>query len=139
MALIDVDLDTVDDGTVPIPEGNWLYRIVASEKKQNNDGKGFHIEWSVELAESVMASTVDGEGKPMQVDKKGTKRAVRTSLKADALWNLKQFVSQSGGHWGREGFQTEELHDHMVRITTSIQEYNGQPRNNLGPPYTRVA
>jgi hypothetical protein len=124
MAHIDVNLDEVQDQGEAHPEGLTLVRIAKAEIKSKKGDEGSkYINWQLE---------------PIGTDNHRPLFLI-TSLKTDALWNLKGFLKEAGVQWNSDGsFDTEEALGAEVHVTVGLEEYDGQIRNRVKPPYKRA-
>lgn len=124
--LINLNLEGVDDGSDPLPEGLRLVRIRSAERK---DGKQYpYIE--------VRMNPLDLPG--------SEKRTVRLTLSfhPDAQWNLKRFVKAARIPFGPEGFHLEDFIGKELYVSLKIVPDRDDPeikRNDVGPPYQRAA
>lgn len=123
MAFIDVNLDVVESNSEVHPEGMTLVEITEAEVKTAKEGGGKYINWKCKV--------VNSENKrPLWII---------TSLKPDALWNLKRLVEACGYKWDPAGFNTEDLYGRQVYVEVTQEEYNGSPSNKVKPNYKPAA
>ena len=121
MAHIDVNLDAVEDQSGEChPEGQLLIRIAKAEIRDNKEKTGKYINWQLNPVESENKKPV----------------FLMTSLKPEALWNLKQFLKAAGVQWHSDGsFDTEDAMGQEVWVTIIKEVYEGNEQNKVKPPY----
>lgn len=123
MAHIDVNLDDVKEGELH-PEGLTLVRIAKGEiRSKKGDESSKYINWQLEA--------IDTDNKrPLYL---------MTSLKLEALWNLKSFLQEAGVQWNSDGsFDTEEALGAEIYVTVGQEEYDGTIRNTVKKPYKKA-
>jgi hypothetical protein len=121
MAVINVNLDAVEERERRVhQEGLLGVRVVDAEIRDNKAKDGQYINWRLDPIEGDNNSPV----------------WLMTSLKPDALWNLKRFLKECGFQWESDGgFDTADVLGSEVYVTVTIEEYQGEPRNRVGMPY----
>jgi hypothetical protein len=124
MPRINVDLNAVEDQSGEVhPDGETLVRVVDSELKDNKAGDAKYINWRLKALGTE-------NNRPLYL---------MTSLKPNALWNLKNFVKGCGQEeFDPDGFDSDELHGIELYVTVSTEVYEGQPQNKVGGPYRRA-
>lgn len=120
MAHIDVNMNEVEDTSVPHPDGPLLVRVVKGEVRDTKAGDSKYINWQL--------NPVEGNNKrPI---------FLMTSLKPEALWNLQRFFKAAQYEWETDGsFNTEDLLGKELFVSVTQEEYNGEMTNRVGPPY----
>lgn len=125
--LINLNLEGVDDGSDPLPEGLRLMRIKSADRKHKEGSEYPYIE--------VRMNPLDLPG--------SEKRSVRLTLSfhPDAQWNLKRFVKAAGIPFNAAGFYMEDFVGKELYVTLKITPDRNDPeikRNEVGPPYSRA-
>lgn len=122
---VDINLDEVDDGREPLPDGVVEMRVVSVEKKQK-EGAGKYPYLDLRLS-------------PMNGDMMKRKFMHILSFHPEALWNLKLFVKGTGVEFTPKGFNYKDLLNKTVAVTTRTEETpEGDKRNKFQPPYHRI-
>jgi hypothetical protein len=125
MAHININLDEVKVNTgEPHPEGRLRIRVKKGELRDNKAGDGKYINWQLE---------------PVGTDNKRP-AWLKTSLKPEALWNLKQFLQACRFKWSSDGtFNIEDVLGCEADVNCGVFVRNdGEKDNNIGPPYHQV-
>lgn len=125
MAHIDINLNEVPDQGEAHPDGQTHVRIKKGELLENKAKDGKHIRWQLEVVGSE-------NHMPLWL---------RTSLKKDALWNLKAFLQKAGVQWQTDGsFDIEDAlgAELYVEVGRDVGD-DGTTRNEVGPPYNELA
>jgi hypothetical protein len=125
MAHIDVNLDAVEDtGSELHPEGMLLVQVAKAEVRENKKKDGKYINWQLNPVESANKRPI----------------YLMTSLKPEALWNLKRFLKECGVAWSSDGsFSTDDVLGCQVWVTIVQEEYSGEIRNKANSPYRKAA
>jgi hypothetical protein len=109
---------------VRIPEGDYLCKILKHEKKRKEGGSSYYFNWHLQVVE-------DAQGKEKH---KGTPLYYITSLKPEALFNLRNFIfAASDGKKNVTGktvnFDPKTLYGKQVGVTVEDDEYEGKMRS----------
>jgi len=112
----------VEAGFEPVPVGRYTVLVSNAEiraKKGGTAGEKF-INWQL----TILAPSHEG-------------RIVwlMTSLKTEALWNLKSFLAAAGAKMDDTGFATEDVVGLKLDVNVEQDEYEGRIRNRISPPY----
>jgi len=94
-----------------IPEGDYLGKIIDQELKPNNAGDSKYFRWAIQVAQGEF---------------KGKKVYLNTSLKPDALWNLRNLIHAATGKnvAGKQlDFDPEKLYGKLIGMTVEDNEY----------------
>jgi len=126
MAFININLEDVDDGSEPFPEGTHLVRVKSAQHKHKEGSEYPYIE--------VRMNALD-------VDDKFTKRDLRLTLSfhPNAMWNMKRFVSKAGIPWDARGIDSDDFVGKELFVTIKNRPDNDDPtmtRTDIGPPYS---
>jgi len=120
MAIIDVDLNSVDDSMPLHPEGPLKVRVATKEKMRNKADDGDYIKCGCEPVDNEIRSWV----------------WVNLSLKDDALKYTKRFLQAAGVQWTPNGkFDDDELLGKELYVNVTIGEWEGNKKNEAGLPY----
>lgn len=125
MAHINIDMNQVEDtGGEPHTEGMHAFEIHKATLEDNKSGGGQHIRWQL---------------KPIASEVSKRHVFLRTSLKADALWNLKGFLKDGLGQaeFDPSGFDLDNYVGMKVQVNCKVTEYNGEPTNEVTRPYKK--
>jgi hypothetical protein len=98
-------------GGARIPEGDYLAKIVETELKDNAAGTGRYFRWKLQIASGEF---------------KGKSVYMTTSLKPEALWNLRNLIHAATGKnvAGKQlDFDPEKLYGKQIGITVEDNEY----------------
>src|SRR6266852_2704899 len=101
---INLNLDGVDDGSEPIPDGVHLVRVKSAERK-HKEGSDYPY--------------IDTRMTPLDVPGM-EKRSLRLTLSfhPDALWNLKRFMKAARIEWSSDGFHLEDFVGKELYVST---------------------
>ena len=121
MARIDVNLDEAPDSFGELhPEGMLAVRIVSGEVRDTKSGDGKYINWRLDPIESE-------NKKPVWL---------MTSLKREALWNLKALLKSARVQWSTDGsFDLEDAFGAELLVNVKHEMYQGELRERVGTPY----
>ena len=124
MEVVNVNLETVDDGRELHPEGPLHVRVVSCEERETSDGSGTHLNWRLD--------PVDSENhKPL---------FLITSLKPHALWKLKGFLKACQFQWNSDGtFDFTDVLGSELIVNVQHETYNNDIQDKPGMPYKAVA
>jgi hypothetical protein len=128
MAHIRINLDDVDDGSEPFPEGQHLVRVTSAQHKHKDGSEYPYIE--------VRMNALD-------VEEKFQKRNLRLTLSfhPNAMWNLKRFVSKAGIPWDTDGIDTDDFQGRELFVTVRNRADDDDPtmiRTDISPPYSKA-
>ncbi len=112
-------LDKVETGLEPLPSGRYKVKLTHAEKRTTQDGSEY-IAWQ---------ATVEGG------EYEGRKIFWNTSLKENALWNLKGLLEAAKVEFDPEGFNTEDALGKLVELQIDVEEYEGRQVNRVSPNY----
>jgi len=126
MAHININLDDVDDGSEPFPEGQHLVRVVSAAHKHKEGSEFPYIEVRMQA---------------LDVEEKFQKRQLRLTLSfhPNAMWNLKRFVAKAGVPWDTGGLDTDDFTGKELFVTIKNRPDNDDPtmvRTDVSPPYS---
>src|SRR5262245_15911472 len=126
MAHININLEDVDDGTEPFPEGQHLVRVVGAQHKHKDGSEYPYIEVRMQA---------------LDVEDKFQKRQLRLTLSfhPNALWNLKRFVATAQIPWETQGLATDDFVGKELFVTLTNRPDNDDPtmiRTDVSPPYS---
>lgn len=125
MPKLKVDFSGVDPdirrggGTAHIPEGDYLAKIVDSEMRESEKSGSRYLSWKLAVS--------NGEFK-------GKTLYHITSLKPDALWNLRNFIHAATGKnvAGKAlNVDTTALEGKVIAVTVEDDEYEGKVRSRI--------
>lgn len=125
MSHININLDEVAGaGGEPHPEGQLHIRVKKGEIKDNKAGDAKYINWQLDPVGTINKSPA----------------WLMTSLKPDALWNLKAFLQGCKFKWNSDGsFNLEDVLGSEVIVTCGVRVLDdGRKTNQIGPPYSKV-
>jgi len=117
--LINIDLDTIDDGTDPVPDGQPPARIHSVIRKLKQGGEYPYFEIQM---------------KPLEQPNKTL--WLNLSMHPKALWNLKLFVKALG--LPMKGLNLQDALGLTIAPTVKIVPSRNDPDrkiNEVGPPY----
>jgi hypothetical protein len=121
---ISVNLQGVKTELEQLPKGRYLCNVYAIEKKANNKGDGFYIQWTLK----VSADHPDE-------DYTGRTLYYITSLKQDALWNLKRTLIALGDEPDDLDQELDiEPEDYLGRQCVAdckTEMYQGEPKTRV--------
>jgi hypothetical protein len=128
MAHININLEDVDDGSEPFPEGQHLVRVLSAQHKHKDGSEYPYIE--------VRMNALD-------VEDKFQKRNLRLTLSfhPNALWNLKRFVAKAGIPWDGSGLDTDDFANRELFVNVKNRADDDDPtmiRTDIGPPYSKA-
>lgn len=124
---INIDLDEVDDGRTPVPDGSHIVEVLSAEKKQKEGSAYPYIEVTMRIPSGEYANK---------------KLWVNLSFNPKALWNMKLFCAGAGVKWTKQGFRMSDIVGKRLAVTTKIQDGFKDPNqkvNAVNPPYTQAA
>ena len=125
MAKLKVDFTGVDPdirrggGVAHIPEGDYLAKIVSSEVRESEKSGSRYISWKMSIANGEF------KGKPLYHI---------TSLKREALWNLRNLIHAAVGKnvAGKAlNVDTTAIEGKIIAITVEDDEYEGKIRSRI--------
>lgn len=122
---ININLDDVDDGREPLPDG--IYEcIVKSAAKKKKEGKEFPY--------------IDVRLKPEHPDYAKRTLFLTLSFYPKALWNMKLFCKAANVAWTSRGFALAELIGKRVAVTvgTRPEQEGKEAQNEIKPPYNKL-
>jgi|SRR5215467_554132 len=127
MAVININLDDVDDGSDPVPEGQHLVRIKSAEAKHKEGSEYPYILVTMN---------------PLDADPKFEKRNLRLTLShhPNALWNMKRFLKAAGIEF-ETGIDTDDFPNKELFVTVKCTPNPDDPqmiRNEISPPYSKA-
>lgn len=128
MAHININLEDVDDGSEPFPEGSHLVRVTGALHKHKDGSEYPYIE--------VRMNALD-------VEEKFMKRNLRLTLSfhPNALWNMKRFIAKAGIPWDGQGIDTDDFEGKELFVTIKNREDADDPtmiRTDVSPPYSKA-
>jgi hypothetical protein len=128
MAHININLEDVDDGSDPFPEGSHLVRVLSAQHK-HKDGSEYPY--------------IDVRMNALDVPEKFQKRNLRLTLSfhPNALWNLKRFVAKAGVPWDGSGLDTDDFIGRELFVTVKNKSDDDDPtmvRTDISPPYSKA-
>ena len=101
MAFIEIpDFDKVETGREPIPAGKYTVKIVGGEQRTSQESGSSYIRWDAEII---------GAADPENAKVLGRHVFWNTSLKPDALWNLKSLIEALRAPFEPNGFAIENM------------------------------
>ena len=103
-----------------VPANKYLVVIAKGEDKLTKDGQSKIIAWDFEITEGEF---------------KGRHVFTNTSLKPEALWNLKSLLEACGAEFDEGGFDTEAVVGCQLQVNVVQEEYEGRPRNRVTAYY----
>ena len=112
--------DEVEAGFEPIPAGRYSVTVTNAEIKNTKDKEGKYINWEL----TIMGPT-----------NAGRKVWLINSLKHEAAWNLKALLKATGAQFDASGFATENVVGLKCDVTVEQEDYQGQLKNRVQPPY----
>lgn len=116
MPKIRVNLDDVESGFALYPDDSYLVEIQPTTKTKKSEEGGAYIFW--------IAKIIEGEFD-------GKLISWNTSLKENALWNLKNLLECIGLAWDEDGFELEDAFGKQLIVTNQQRDYQDEPRNNV--------
>lgn len=102
-----------------IPEGDYAFKIISHEVKKKEGATSRYLNWRLQVSKGP---------------KKGSPMYYITSLKPDALWNLRNFIHAATGKnvAGKSvEFNAEKLYGKEVGGSVIDDEYEGKIRSKL--------
>ena|SRR5215831_7902546 len=127
--LIDINLEDVEDGFEPLPEGTYGVSVKSAEWRKKPDGEYPYM--NVEMKPSAG-----------QVEEKYRNKSLflTLSLHPKALWNMKAFFKATNMPLNLKGQDRDEiaraLLGRTLRVTVGIRiAPNGNKQNEVTPPY----
>jgi len=118
------NLDKVETGREPVPAGKYLVKITAGDVKATVAGDSKYIAW---------------QGTIQEGESKGRILFWNTSLKENALWNLKGMLVAAKVDMAADGFATEDALGKNIYVLADLGEYNGKPKNEVKASYYPVS
>ena len=122
MSHININLNEVETASgEPHPEGLLAVQVKKAELRDTKAGDSKYINWQLSPTQSENRRPV----------------FLRTSLKPEALWNLKLFLTACGFQWQSDGtFNLEDVLGSECRVSVSLRQLDdGRKDNEVGPPY----
>lgn len=124
---ININLNDVDDGSAPVPEGPCLVRIKTAEKKHKTGSEYPYI--------LVIMNPLDKPG--------FEKRNLRLTLSfhPEALWNMKRFCKAARIDFA-SGLHLEDFPGKELIVNVKIVDDKTDPevkRNEVTTPYSKAA
>lgn len=121
---ININLDGVDDGSDPLPEGPRLVRVKSAERKHKEGSEYPYI--------LVGMNPLDLPG--------SEKRTIRLVLSyhPEALWNMKRFIKTAKIPFDGKGFHLEDFLGKELYVTLKVTPDRNDSsimRNEISPPY----
>lgn len=122
----DVEGEVGGRRTRRIPEGDYIAKITGVERKKNKAGDAYYFSWKVQVVESASGDTKH----------KGAPLYYTTSLKHEALWNLRNLIyASTDGKKNVAGksvdFDPTSLVGKKIGITVEDDEYEGKIRSQI--------
>ena len=126
MPKLKVDFSGVDQdirrggGVAHVPEGDYLAKIISSETRESEKSGSRYLSWKLAITE------------PKEF--KGKNLYHITSLKPDALWNLRNFIHAATGKnvAGKVlNVDTSALEGKIIAVTVEDDEYEGKTRSRI--------
>jgi|SRR5215471_1467884 len=109
---VDPEIRSRSGRAARVPEGDYLLKILHGDKRQNKNGDGSHISWSFSVI-----SPKEYSGKTLYMV---------TSLKPDALWNLRNLIHAAIGKnvaGSIANFNPGTIEGKTIAATTEDNEY----------------
>ncbi len=126
MAFIEIpDFDQVSSGREPIPAGRYTVKIVGAEQRTSNEGSPY-IRWEAEII---------GVDDPENTKVMGRHIFWNTSLKPEALWNVKRLLEALRAPFHPNGFSTDDVLGLTCDVTLREREYQGSITYEVEPNY----
>lgn len=125
MPKLKVDFGGVDKeirrggGAPHIPEGDYLAKIIDSEVRESEKSGSRYLSWKLTVAQGEF---------------KGKTLYHITSLKPEALWNLRNFIHAATGKnvAGKAlNVDTSALEGKVIAVTVEDDEYEGKVRSRI--------
>jgi len=112
---VPIDLNTVSDDFVLLPEGIYKMQVEKMEPKQSNAGNPM-----VNVTMNVLEP----------VDHMGRKGFTNLVLVASAMWKVKQFVKAIGLSYDQGGFNLGDALGREVTVKVTQESYTDKEGNN---------
>lgn len=106
-------------GRVRVPEGDYLFKIIDHTVEKKEGGTTKYLRWTLQF--------VDGKAK-------GKRLRTNTSLKPEALWNLRNLIHAATGKnvAGKVvNFDPTKLYGKIVGAAVEDDEYEGKIRSQI--------
>lgn len=104
-----------------VPADKYAVVIAQGDQKPTKDGSSQIIAWDFEITEGEF---------------KGRHVFTNTSLKPNALWNLKALLEACGADFDEGGFDTESVIGCNLQISVTQEVFEEKPRNRVMAYYT---
>lgn len=125
---ININLDSVDDGSDPVPAGLQLCRIKSAQKKHKQGSEFPYID--VRLS-------------PLEAGEKFNNRQLFLTLSfhPSAQWNMKRFMKAFQIDWNESGFHIQDFPGKEGYVTVNHKPDQSDPsaiRAEVNPPYAKA-
>ena len=116
------NLDNVESGFAPLPEGEYLVTCGMPEVAKSKAGA------NMLKLEATVVEPAEVEG----VATAGRKVFLNLMLEGKGLGITKGFLEAAGVKWAGDSFNTEDIAGAMLRLRNKHQMYEGKVSNNVG-------